>query len=94
MPFHHFTFVYVYFLLLAQIWACLTCKLMGILNCFSLEKRAIAKRRSLVNFDLLNRVLRSEIFLHRVGQLCVGHVILGFTPISNHFQVSKHVIKA
>ena len=47
-----------------------------------------------MNFNLLNRVLRSEIFLHWDGQLRVVHAILGFKPISNRFQVSKHVIKA
>ena len=47
-----------------------------------------------MNFDLLNQVLRFEIFLHRDGQLHAVHVILGFKPISNRFQVSKHVIKA
>ena len=47
-----------------------------------------------MNFELLNRVLRFEIFLHQDGQLHVVHVILGFTPISNCFQISKHVIKA
>ena len=46
-----------------------------------------------MNFDLLNRVLRSGIFLHWVGQFRAAHIILGFKPISNHFQVSKHVIK-
>ena len=58
------------------------------------EKRATAKRRSLVNFELLNQVLRSEIFLHKDVQFQAVHVILGFVPISNRFQKSKHVIKA
>ena len=48
----------------------------------------------MANFDLLNQVLRSEIFLHRDGQLRAIHVILDFKPISNHFQLSKHAIKA
>ena len=47
-----------------------------------------------MNFNLLKQVLRSEIFLHRDGQLRIVHVILGFKPISNRIQVSKHVIKA
>ena len=47
-----------------------------------------------MNFDLLHRVLRFEIFLHRDGQLRVVHAILDFKPISNRFQVSKHIIKA
>lgn len=48
----------------------------------------------MVNFDLLNRVLRFEIFLHRDSQLCATHIILGFKPISNRCQVSEHVINA
>ena len=55
---------------------------------------AIAKRHSLVNFDLLNQVLRSKIFLNREGQLRAVHIVLGFKPISTRFQVSKHVIRA
>ena len=47
-----------------------------------------------MNFPLLNQVLRFEIFLHRDSQLRAIHIILGFKPISTHFQVSKHVIKA
>ena len=47
-----------------------------------------------MNFNLLNQVLRSEIFLHRGEQLLAVHVILGFKLISTCFQVSKHVIKA
>ena len=58
------------------------------------DKKATTKRRSLVNFDPLNRVLRFEIFLHQDSLLCAVHVTLGFKPMSNHFQVSKHVIKA
>lgn len=46
-----------------------------------------------MNFGLLNRVLRSKIFLQREGQLRAVHMILGLTPISSRFQVSKHVIK-
>ena len=34
---------------------------------FPLDKKAMAKRGSLVNFDKLNHILRSEIFLHRDG---------------------------
>lgn len=46
-----------------------------------------------MNFNLLYRVLRFEIPLSD-SQLHMVHVILGFIPISNHFQASKHVIKA
>ena len=59
-----------------------------------LDKKATAKRQGLVNFNLLNQVLRSEIFLNQDGELQAVHVILGFKPITTHFQVSKHVIKA
>ena len=61
---------------------------------FLLDKKATAKRRGLVNFNLLNQVLRSEIFLNQDGELRAVHVILGFKPITTCFQVSKHVIKA
>ena len=47
-----------------------------------------------MNFPELNRILRSEIFLRREVQLGVMHVILGFNPISKHFQSPKHVIRA
>ena len=47
-----------------------------------------------MNFNLLNQVLRSEIFLNQDGELQAVHVILGFKPITTRFQVSKHVIKA
>lgn len=42
----------------------------------------------------LNQILRSEIFLHKDGQLWGVHIILGFNPISKCFQNPKHVIKA
>ena len=47
-----------------------------------------------MNFLELNRILRSEIFLHKDGQLRAVHVILGFKPISKCFQSPKYVIKA
>ena len=50
--------------------------------------------KSLVNFLELNQILKSEIFLHKDGELQAVHVILGFKPISNHFQSPTHVIKA
>ena len=59
-----------------------------------LDKKSTAKRWGLVNFNLLNQVLRSEIFLNQDGELQAVHVILGFKPITTRFQVSKHVIKA
>ena len=48
----------------------------------------------MVNFIDLNRILQSEIFIHRDGQLRTVHVILKFKPISKCFQNPKHVIKA
>lgn len=47
-----------------------------------------------MNFNLLNQVLRSKIFLHWDGKIREVHIIFGFIPILNRFQVSKHVIKA
>ena len=48
----------------------------------------------LVNFVDLNRILKSEIFLHTNDQLRAVHVILGFKPLSKCFQSLKNVIKA
>ena len=47
-----------------------------------------------MNFHDLNRILRSEIFLHKDGQLRAVHILLGFEPISKHFQSPKNVIRA
>ena len=47
-----------------------------------------------MNFKYLNRILRSEIFLHKDGQLKAAHVILGYTPSTKCFQSPKNVIKA
>ena len=47
-----------------------------------------------MNFSDLNRILKSEIFLYQDGQLRAVHVILGFMPISNHFQSPKNMIRA
>ena len=82
----------VYFLLVG-IEVCPTYWLMLSFNFLFSEKSATTKRQSLVNLELLNRILRFEIFLHKDGQLRTVHVILGFTLIWNHFQKSKHVIK-
>ena len=67
---------------------------MSFLSSGKKKKNAIAKKCGLVYFNLLNQVLRSEIFLHRDSQLWAIHVILSFRPISNRFQVSKHMIKS
>lgn len=47
-----------------------------------------------VNFKDLNRILRSEISLHKDGQLRVAHVILTYKPYTKHFQSPKNIIKA
>ena len=47
-----------------------------------------------MNFKDLNRILRSEIFLHKDGQLRAAHVILGYTPSTKRFQSPKNVIRA
>ncbi|KAL0009695.1 hypothetical protein SO802_004803 [Lithocarpus litseifolius] len=58
------------------------------------EKYHIALTKHLVNFTDLNQILRSEIFLHKDGQLRVAHVILGYKPFTKRFQSLKNVIKA
>jgi len=57
-------------------------------------RRITALAKHLVNFKDLNRILRSEIFLHKNEQLMVAHVILGYKPSTKHFQSLKNVIKA
>lgn len=53
-----------------------------------------APTKYLVNFKDLNKILRSEIFLHKDGQLRAAYVILGYKPSTKHFQSLKNVIKA
>ena len=53
-----------------------------------------APAKHLVNFKDLNRIFRSEIFLHRDGQLRATHVILGYKPSTKRFQSPKNIIKA
>ncbi|KAL0003619.1 hypothetical protein SO802_011180 [Lithocarpus litseifolius] len=60
----------------------------------SADEFHIAPNKNLVNFADLNRILHSENFLQRGGQLRAVHVILGFKPISKRFQSPKHAIKA
>ena len=50
--------------------------------------------KHLVNFKDFNRILRSEIFLHKDGQLRAAHVILRYKPSTKRFQSLKNVIKA
>lgn len=47
-----------------------------------------------MNFKDLNRILKSKIFLHKVGQLQATHVILKYTPTSTRFQSPIHIINA
>ena len=42
----------------------------------------------------LDKILKAKVFIHSDGQLRVTHLILGYTPISKSYQVSKCVIKA
>ena len=62
--------------------------------CLLADEHHTASNKSLVNFSELNCILKSEIFVHRDGQLWELHVILGFNPISKCFQIRKHVIRA
>ena len=52
---------------------------------FIIDKKATAKIRSLVNFEDLNKILKSEIFLYKDSQLRVAHVTLRYEPISTRF---------
>ena len=58
------------------------------------DKHFTAPNFGLVNEADLNKILRSEIFLHEDGQLHATHVILGYKPISSSFQSPKNVIRA
>ena len=62
--------------------------------CLLADEHHTASNKSLVNFSKLNCILKSEIFVHRDGQLWELHVILGFNLISKHFQSPKHIIRA
>ena len=49
----------------------------------------------LVNKASLDRILQSEVYINESdGQLRAAHLILGYTPISRAFQVSRCVIRA
>nr|POE52479.1 hypothetical protein CFP56_77091 [Quercus suber] len=58
------------------------------------DKQFTTPNFNLVNHEDLNRILQSEIFLHKDEQLRAAHVILGYKPISSSFQSPKHIIKA
>ena len=62
--------------------------------CLLADKHHTARNKSLVNFPELNRILKSEIFLHKDSQLRAVHMIFSFNPISKRFQSPKHVIRA
>ena len=62
--------------------------------CLLADEHHTTSNKSLVNFSELNCILKSEIFVHRDGQLWELHVILGFNLISKHFQSPKHIIRA
>ena len=57
------------------------------------DKYHTTSSKHLVKFANLNRILKSEIFLHKDGKLRVVHVILRFEPLSKRFQSPKNVIK-
>ena len=59
------------------------------------DKSSTKPQLSLVNKESLDRILRAEVYVNEAdGQLRVGHLILGYTPISLAFQAPKYVIKA
>jgi len=49
---------------------------------------------NLVNWPDLNKVLKTEVFIHSDGQLRATPIILDYNPISSNFQAPKYVIKA
>ena len=57
------------------------------------NKYHTAPAKHLMNFKDLNRILQSEIFLHKDGQLRVAHVILGYKPSTKRFQSPNNFIK-
>ena len=58
------------------------------------DKNSTIPNFSLVNQPSLDKILKVKVFIHSNGQLRAAHLILGYTHISNSFQVSKCVIKA
>ena len=53
-----------------------------------LEDHAFKKKRQLINYMDLNRLLRSPIYPHPDGQLLVAYLILGYSPVHQSFQVA------
>ena len=49
------------------------------------DKEHVAPKLSFVNVPVLNKVLRSKIFVSADKQLRVVHLVLDFKPLSNTF---------
>ena len=58
------------------------------------DEHHTAPNKNLANFPDLNRIIRSEIFLHKDSQLRAVHIIIRFEPVSKCFQSPKNVIRA
>ena len=58
------------------------------------DKSHVAPRLSHVNRPGLNKLLRSELFISKNGQLRAAHLILDYEPLSRIFQDAGQAIKA
>ena len=58
------------------------------------DRHAAEPNFNLVNKDILDKILKVEVFANTDGQLRAAHLILGYMPISSSFQVPKCIIKA
>ena len=47
-----------------------------------------------MNVPALNYLLRSEIYVHKDGQLRACHLVLGYQPLTRAFQPVGHAIRA
>ena len=47
-----------------------------------------------MNVSALNYLLRSEIYVHKDGQLRACHLVLGYRPLTRAFQAIGHAIRA
>ena len=47
-----------------------------------------------MNIPALNYLLRSEIYVHKDGQLRACHLVLGYQPLTRAFQLVGHAIRA
>jgi len=61
---------------------------------FFADKNHVAPRLSLVNVPTLNKLLRSETFVTKDGQLWAAPLILDYEPLSLIFQDVGQAIKA